>query len=90
MNPVAIPDTPYLIVEGSYCFHPDAGRPYDVCVFLSIPYEEQIKRISQRDGDWLLQRFIREWIPLTINVYCSVSPTSADPAPLAGVHCAFC
>lgn len=64
MNPVAIPDTPYLIVEGSYCFHPDAGRPYDVCVFLSIPYEEQIKRISQRDGDWLLQRFIREWIPL--------------------------
>ena len=64
LEPVTVPPTPYMIVEGSYCFHPDAGRPYDVSVFLSVPFEEQVRRIGQRDGDWLLQRFIHEWIPL--------------------------
>lgn len=63
-DPVAIPAGRSLIVEGSYALHPDAGRPYDVSVFLSVPYEEQCRRILDRDGEWMLNRFIREWIPL--------------------------
>lgn len=64
MDPVVVPDSRYVVIEGSYCLHPDTGRPYDVSAFLSIPYDLQCSRILNRDGEYMLSRFRNEWIPL--------------------------
>ena len=54
---------PLMIIEGSYSHHPYFGNIYDLRVFLDISPEEQRKRILKRNGAFMLQRFISEWIP---------------------------
>ena len=51
------------LVEGSYSRHPYFGNCYDLAYCLSVEEEEQKKRILERNGDRMLQRFIEEWIP---------------------------
>lgn len=56
------------IIEGSYSHHPyfndEAGNtPYDMKIFLAVPYELRIERIRKRNGEEKLKRFISEWIP---------------------------
>jgi len=55
---------PLNIVEGSYSMHDKFIDAYDLTVFLDVAYEEQLRRIENRDGAELLQRFIHEWLPM--------------------------
>lgn len=64
LEAIDVPASAFVIVEGSYCMHPDTGRPYDVSAFMTIPYEEQCERILTRSGEYMLNRFKNEWIPL--------------------------
>ena len=61
---VRVPFQKMNIIEGSYSNHPFFGNPYDLMVFLEIDSKEQEKRIRERNGDFLLRRFLTEWIPL--------------------------
>lgn len=52
------------IVEGSYSQHPYFGDVYDLRFFLNLEEEEQIRRIHDRNGEFMLKRFQAEWIPM--------------------------
>ena len=52
------------IVEGVYSMHPTLCDAYDLKIFLKIDAEAQRKRILLRGGEYMLQRFLYEWIPL--------------------------
>lgn len=53
-----------IIVEGVYSMHPKFINYYDFKVFLSIDRETQKSRILARSNEFMLNRFITEWIPL--------------------------
>jgi len=53
-----------VIVEGAYSLHPALRDFYDLKVFLSVEEETQKARILARNGEQMLQRFLKEWIPL--------------------------
>ena len=55
---------PFRIVEGSYSCHPVFGEYADVTVFSDVAYEEQLRRIRNRNGERLLSMFVDRWIPL--------------------------
>ncbi len=61
---VTIYNSKILIVEGSYSLHPYFNKYYDLAIFLEVSNEEQKKRILNRDGEFLYNRFINEWIPM--------------------------
>lgn len=82
---ISLPSKPFTVIEGSYCMRPELRSLYDYSIFLSCPYEQQIKRIRARNGEAMLQNFITKWIPME-NAYfdafhvkenCSVSISSA-------------
>lgn len=52
------------IVEGAYSQHPYFGDIYDLRFFCGIEKEEQICRIRERNGEYMLGRFLQEWIPM--------------------------
>lgn len=52
------------VVEGVYSLHPVLAHAYDLGVFLEISAEKQRERILQRNGPEMLERFLKEWIPL--------------------------
>lgn len=52
------------IIEGAYSLHPAFGDAYDLRVLMTIGSEDQQKRILARNGEWMLSRFVNEWIPL--------------------------
>lgn len=53
------------LIEGSYAIHPKFPSDlYDFKVFLSVDSNEQIKRLSEREGKEGVQAFIEKWIPL--------------------------
>ena len=52
------------IIEGSYSMHPTFNQYYDLSIFLYIEYEEQVRRILERNGPVMLKRFQEEWIPM--------------------------
>lgn len=60
---VQIKRSPLIIVEGTYSCHPYFGDPYDLRIFMDIDPKEQISRISARNGQEMLRRFLEEWIP---------------------------
>jgi len=64
LPPVTLPYTGLDVIEGAYCLHPYFGEYADIRVFLSLNYEERLRRIAGRCGEGRLQRFVREWIPL--------------------------
>ena len=53
---------PLIIIEGSYSHHPFFGDAYDLRVFLDVTSKEQVERILKRNGEFMLNRFISEWI----------------------------
>ncbi len=61
---VTIGASPVLIVEGSYALHPLCQASYSLTAFLDIEPSEQIRRIRERSGEILLERFRSEWIPM--------------------------
>lgn len=52
------------LVEGVYSLHPALREAYDLTLFLAINRQEQLRRIMERSGPAMQQRFIKEWIPL--------------------------
>ncbi len=52
------------IVEGSYSHHPKLTEKYDLRIFLTVSPKVQEERLLERNGPALLERFVKEWIPL--------------------------
>ena len=63
-EPVTVLPGRLNIVEGSYSFHPELARYYDLSVFLDISPETQRSRILKRNGPEWGQQFFDRWIPL--------------------------
>ena len=53
-----------VLVEGVYSMHPRWTELYDLRVFLTLSPENQRARIRARNGEKMLERFVKEWIPL--------------------------
>lgn len=54
-----------IIVEGSYSLHQKFGPYYDMSLFLSVDFEEQLQRLEKRcNNQTKFQRFQTEWIPM--------------------------
>lgn len=51
------------IIEGAYSMHPYFGKYYDLSVCMDIEETQQTERIRIRNGEPMLARFTREWIP---------------------------
>lgn len=52
------------IIEGVYSMHPRFIDIYDLKIFLEIDEKTQVERILKRSGEFMLNRFIDEWIPM--------------------------
>lgn len=59
-----IPASPVRIVEGSYAMHPHFGRYAGVSLFLHLSPEEQMRRITERNGERIAEKFRNIWIPM--------------------------
>ncbi|MFK5883900.1 MAG: (d)CMP kinase [Candidatus Izemoplasma sp.] len=57
-----------IIIEGVYSMHPLLINNYDLLVYLDIEPKQQLKRIKERNGSTMLEKWINEWIPLE-NIY---------------------
>lgn len=60
------------IVEGVYSLHPSLQKYYDARHILTAPYETRLERIRRRDGEYMLGRFVREWIPLEDRYFAAI------------------
>ena len=60
----ALPVSPIYIVEGSYSCHPALRHHYDLRLFLTVEPEEQMRRITERNGPVYAEVFRDRWIPL--------------------------
>lgn len=63
-DPVHIPCSPVVLIEGAYCCHPNLWDFYDLHIFLSVDPAEQLARIKRRNGAAALPAFRDQWIPL--------------------------
>lgn len=61
---VEIKNKSVRIVEGSYSTHPIFGKYADITIFSDISFEEQKKRILERNGEEKLKIFSEIWIPM--------------------------
>lgn len=61
-EPVSVPPSRLLIVEGSYALHPALGSYADITVYSDVSAEEQLARIAARGDD--IAVFRSRWIPL--------------------------
>lgn len=61
---VPIGDGPILLVEGAYALHPGCQARYGLTSFFNIAPAQQRRRILERNGPQMLERFEKEWIPL--------------------------
>lgn len=61
---VRAPHSAFNVIEGSYSQHPYFGDCYDLRVFLAVGEQEQRERIRRRNGEFMLRRFVEEWIPM--------------------------
>ncbi|MCX7657865.1 MAG: hypothetical protein N2Z57_04220 [Oscillospiraceae bacterium] len=59
------------IIEGVYSLHPFFGDVFDIKVFLKLSPEEQSRRILERNGMEMHEKFMNVWIPLE-NEYFNV------------------
>lgn len=63
-----------LVVEGSYCMHPQLRKYYDYCVFVTIDPSLQQKRLLAREGEQKLSMFNARWIPLEEKYFAAFEP----------------
>ena len=59
-----VPYSKLVVIEGAYSLHPHFEDRADIAFFLEIPDELQKERIYKRNGEWMLKRFVEEWIPM--------------------------
>ncbi|HHW30816.1 MAG TPA: hypothetical protein GXX20_03950 [Clostridiaceae bacterium] len=67
-EPVLVTPKKLNIIEGSYSMHPTLIGNYDLKIFLHIDEKEQKSRIINRNGAFMLKKFLDLWIPLE-NLY---------------------
>lgn len=63
-EPISVDPAPLTIVEGSYSCHPDLWDCYDLHIFVDVDSEEQLRRITKRNGAAMAKVFAERWIPL--------------------------
>ena len=63
-EPVPVPESPVVIVEGSYACHAALRDAYDLRVFLNVAPDVQRARILERNGPEKAEEFRTRWIPL--------------------------
>lgn len=59
-----LPDSPVLILEGSYCNLPDIRKYADVRLFLDAPWNIREARLLARESAASMRQFLDRWIPL--------------------------
>ena len=72
-DPVAVDPRTMVIVEGAYSLHPLYAENFHLKVFYAIDPPLQTRRILWRNGERMLERFLKEWIPLEsryIEAFC--------------------
>lgn len=69
---VEVPPGP-VVLEGVYSCHPRFLPKIDHKIFLTLPREEQLRRIERRGGTEKLKRFLAEWIPLEDRYFSAFS-----------------
>lgn len=52
-----------IVLEGSYCLHPNLGIKADLAIFVRCSQSEQLKRLKDREGE-RIEMFRKRWIPL--------------------------
>lgn len=62
--PIAVTPKSIAVVEGSYACHPSLCGYYDLRIFSDIDPDEQMRRITERNGKEGAARFKELWIPL--------------------------
>ncbi|XMB86323.1 NB-ARC domain-containing protein [Mycoplasmatota bacterium WC44] len=55
--------TDLIIIEGAYSMRPEFRKFYDLTIFYGIDPEFQIRRLSHREGEGVID-YIEKWIPL--------------------------
>ena len=60
---VAVRPKKLNIIEGVYSMHPTLIADYNLKVFLDIEDDKQSSRILKRNGVFMYEKFIKEWIP---------------------------
>lgn len=60
---IEIPESKVIIIEGSYCTHPELRSYYDLTVFMDIDPRLQKKRLYERNQE-KYPMFLSRWIPL--------------------------
>ena len=63
-NGVTLKNTQVIIIEGAYSLRSNLFPYYTLSILLEIDDELQKDRILARNGKEMLQRWIKEWIPL--------------------------
>ncbi len=71
-KPIKILPKRLNIVEGCYSMHPNLSNSYNLKVFIGIDRQTQKKRILKRNGAAMLERYVREWIPLENNYFSNL------------------
>jgi uridine kinase len=49
-EPISIPAASIVIVEGVFLHRPELREFFDFSIFLDVPFEESVRRMSERDG----------------------------------------
>lgn len=52
------------IVEGVYAMHPELIDNYEYKIFFDVSREKQLDRILKRSSEKMLEKYVKEWIPL--------------------------
>jgi uridine kinase len=61
---------PINIIEGAYSLHPQLQSVYNIKVFLTVDDAVRLARLTERNPA-LVNRFVREWIPLEKKYFCA-------------------
>ena len=61
---IAVTPSKLTIVEGSYAMHPELAAAYHITTFMKLDAQEQLRRILQRNGPEMAQKFKDIWIPM--------------------------
>lgn len=68
---ITVPASEAVIVEGSYCLHPDLRKYYGLKIFLDVSPEDQMERLKKREPAEKVQMFQNQWIPLEEKYFAS-------------------
>lgn len=76
LPPVSLPDSPLLVLEGSYSHHPALAVPGALKLFLTCSRKEQERRLRLREGE-RFSAFETLWMPMEERYYraCGVPDT---------------